>query len=301
VRLWVHALSGGRVCCSAVLDDLLTTDWVLDCFRRPSYARLLAACKVLARGYIACLLLRHGFIIPTSSQSSEHISSPSESYQFASPLPTMSPQASSSSAFVIPAIFTQWNRAPVEQDIEAQVVAGTHEQYSDSRVAAPPVALSRAPRTQPSPTNAEEFTNPIDDFFGVTRSRSSGPLRGTQDSRHDTTSLPIHHDDVPPPYSHAGNPPAYSRVAEHPTLAMYFFKFGFLFPLFWLAGAFILISPLRAPEEWELTKSEAERQEIIQSMRHTEVKWAKRCLIAFSLLAVVILVVVLAAIFSMRR
>lgn len=73
-----------------------------------------------------------------------------------------------------------------------------------------------------------------------------------------------------------------------------------MFPLFWLAGALILISPLRAPEEWELTKTEAERQELIDSMRRTEIKWAKRCLIALSVLSIAIAVIVLAAVFLTR-
>lgn len=81
---------------------------------------------------------------------------------------------------------------------------------------------------------------------------------------------------------------------------MYLFRFGFLFPLFWLAGALILISPLRAPEDWEVSKTEAEREELIESMRRTEMKWAKRCLVAFSLFSLVILVAVLAAVFIMK-
>ncbi|EPS97415.1 hypothetical protein FOMPIDRAFT_23496, partial [Fomitopsis schrenkii] len=130
----------------------------------------------------------------------------------------------------------------------------------------------------------------IDDFFGASSAR------GTQDSRHDAVSLPVHHDDAPPPYSYPAEPPAYTRYAEHPTLAMYLFKFGFLFPLFWIAGALILISPLRAPEEWELSKTEAEHQELIEGMRRTEIKWAKRCLIALLVLTVAIVVVALAAV-----
>ena len=54
-----------------------------------------------------------------------------------------------------------------------------------------------------------------------------------------------------------------------------------MFPLFWVAGALILLSPLSAPPDWELSKSEIEREELIESMRRTEVKWAKRCLWAW--------------------
>lgn len=73
-----------------------------------------------------------------------------------------------------------------------------------------------------------------------------------------------------------------------------------MFPLFWIAGAFILISPLRAPEDWELTKTEGEREELIQSMRRTEMKWAKRCLIAFSVLALIVTAIVVIAVLVMK-
>ena len=73
-----------------------------------------------------------------------------------------------------------------------------------------------------------------------------------------------------------------------------------MFPLFWVAGALILLSPLRAPEEWALSKTEAERAELIASMRRTEVRWARRCLVALAVLVVVVLAVVLAVVFSRR-
>ena len=73
-----------------------------------------------------------------------------------------------------------------------------------------------------------------------------------------------------------------------------------MFPLFWVAGALILLSPLRAPEEWALSKTEAEREELIASMRRTEIKWARRCLIALSVLILIVLAVVLAVIFARR-
>lgn len=71
-----------------------------------------------------------------------------------------------------------------------------------------------------------------------------------------------------------------------------------VFPLFWIAGALILISPLRAPEEWALSKTEAEREELIESMRQTETKWAKRCFVALSTLVLIILAIVLAVVFT---
>jgi len=49
-----------------------------------------------------------------------------------------------------------------------------------------------------------------------------------------------------------------------------------VFPPFWLLGVIILLSPLSAPADFEPTKSEAERQELVQIMRDVETKWAKR-------------------------
>ncbi|KAH9835284.1 uncharacterized protein C8Q71DRAFT_765005 [Rhodofomes roseus] len=199
----------------------------------------------------------------------------------------MSARSSTSTAFLIPATFSTWSAAQ-ERDLESQSLR------NHVRLPTPPAALTHTARARSS---LEEGSNPIDDFFGVT-SPSFIP-RGTQDSRHDAVGLPVHFDDAPPPYS-SSEPPAYSRYGEHPTLAMYLFKFGFLFPLFWIAGSLILISPLRAPEDWELTKTEAEREQLIQSMRRTELKWAKRCLIAFSALALLISAIVAIAVLVMR-
>ncbi|KAF5332064.1 hypothetical protein D9758_016253 [Tetrapyrgos nigripes] len=90
---------------------------------------------------------------------------------------------------------------------------------------------------------------------------------------------------APPAYE---EPPVYTKKDEPLTLAMYLFKFGFLFPPFWILGAFILFSPLRAPEAvadstdapsaWLPDKTEAERQAVIDHMRKAELKWAWRCL-----------------------
>ncbi|OBZ77522.1 hypothetical protein A0H81_02497 [Grifola frondosa] len=134
-----------------------------------------------------------------------------------------------------------------------------------------------------------EGTDPADDFFGVTYpSRPTRPLVGTQDSRHDN----------PPPYVCASEPPAYTQVSVQPTLAMYLFKLGFLFPPFWILGSLILLTPLAAPAEWEPSKPEMERQELIASMRRSEMKWAKRSLLALSVLLLVILIIVLLVVFA---
>ncbi|EPS93069.1 hypothetical protein FOMPIDRAFT_86262 [Fomitopsis schrenkii] len=110
----------------------------------------------------------------------------------------MSSAASTSATFVIPSIFT-WSTTQ-ERDLEAQTLT------------APPAALTTSPRTRPSHSNA------VNDFFGAPSAR------GTQDSRNDELSLPVHcNDDAPPAYeSCSAEPPAYTQYAdaEHPTLAM---------------------------------------------------------------------------------
>lgn len=73
-----------------------------------------------------------------------------------------------------------------------------------------------------------------------------------------------------------------------------------MFPLFWLAGIFVLISPLSPPENWEPSKTEAERQELLGLLRRTEMKWAKRCLLAFSTLALIVTAIVITAVLVTR-
>ncbi|ESK87584.1 hypothetical protein Moror_1987 [Moniliophthora roreri MCA 2997] len=83
-------------------------------------------------------------------------------------------------------------------------------------------------------------------------------------------------------------PPEYTTKNQDPaTLAMYLFKFGFLFPPFWILGACILFTPLHAPDAdqstpngWLPEKTEAERAAIIATLRKAELKWAWRCLFA---------------------
>ncbi|THH16023.1 hypothetical protein EUX98_g9369 [Antrodiella citrinella] len=188
-------------------------------------------------------------------------------------------------------IFGTWSAATSTHniDLEAQAITGTHVAL-DVDVPSPP------PRASASTSPSRDTTDPIDQFFGVTRT-----ARGTQNSRHDTPARPVFFaDDVeeaeegevaPPPYADSSELPSYAAVAEPPTLAMYLFKFGFLFPLFWFAGIIVLLSPLSAPENWEPTKTEAERQELVELLRRTEQKWAKRCLWASIILAVVVAVI----------
>ena len=67
-----------------------------------------------------------------------------------------------------------------------------------------------------------------------------------------------------------------------------------VFPLFWILGSLILCIPLRAPTDWEPTKTAEERAELIAHMRQAEKKWARRCLVALSSLTIVVVVIALA-------
>ncbi|KAF9269291.1 hypothetical protein L218DRAFT_1072899 [Marasmius fiardii PR-910] len=107
-------------------------------------------------------------------------------------------------------------------------------------------------------------------------------------------------DVAPPPYV---EPPEYTRSPEIVTLAKYLFRFGFLFPPFWIMGALIILTPLRAPDAdisdpasphaWLPEKTEAERAVILSHLRRAELKWAWRC---FYALCIIILLAVAAGI-----
>ncbi|EPS97449.1 hypothetical protein FOMPIDRAFT_1025054 [Fomitopsis schrenkii] len=200
----------------------------------------------------------------------------------------MSARSSTSSTFLIPALFSASSAAQMG-DIEAQ--SPSRSEFEHIRIPSPPAAVIRTSRALED--------SAVDDFFGIA-SPSFIP-HDLPDSRPDAASLPVHTDDAPPPpYSHSPEPPAYTRHAEHPTLVKHLFTFGFVFPLLWVAGAFFLISPLRPPQERQSTKSEAEREELVQSMRRAETKWAKRCLLALSVLLLVVVAVVVTAVLVVK-
>ncbi|SJL10549.1 uncharacterized protein ARMOST_13936 [Armillaria ostoyae] len=141
-----------------------------------------------------------------------------------------------------------------------------------------------APALVHSARSSVATMNPVDDL-GYNFS-----LSPTRQSRHDhRTSV-----EMPPSYleSDPAPPPEYTQKDEPVTLAMYLFKFGFLFPPFWIMGAFILCSPLHEPssspsDAWLPDKTDAEKQLIISRLRKAEVKWARRSLFALVLLLVV--------------
>ncbi|KAF7330257.1 hypothetical protein MVEN_02463400 [Mycena venus] len=164
----------------------------------------------------------------------------------------------------------------------------------DCHIPAPSVVVTHLERS----SSIHNTTNPVDDFFGYSLASSR-----TRDSRHDRR-ISAAESLEPPPYMDA---PEYTEKAQEPvTLAMFLFKFGFLFPPFWIMGVIILLSPLRAPPAatpstaWLPEKTDAERQVIIDRMRKAELKWAKRCLYALVALVLVAAVVSVAVWATLR-
>ncbi|OAX34360.1 hypothetical protein K503DRAFT_794199 [Rhizopogon vinicolor AM-OR11-026] len=113
---------------------------------------------------------------------------------------------------------------------------------------------------------------------------------------------------TPPPYSREGEfekLPAYNACPcpssddEPITLARYLFVYGFFFPVFWIVGVAIIFSPLRPTPEWEVGKSEEERQRLLAAMRVSELKWAKRSL--YALVSLLVIIIVLVATFVSSR
>ncbi|KAL0576507.1 hypothetical protein V5O48_005482 [Marasmius crinis-equi] len=154
-------------------------------------------------------------------------------------------------------------------------------------IPAVPQPAATLPETGPATSMVR---NPTDGFFGYTFSSS------VTDSRHDSRRISSDVDlelglaDIPPPAY--DEPPEYTTKSVEPvTLAKYLFKFGFLFPPFWIMGALILLTPLRdansdpsSPNAWLPEKTEAERAAIITRLRKVELVWAWRCLFALLIL-----------------
>jgi len=112
------------------------------------------------------------------------------------------------------------------------------------------------------------------------------------------------------------NPPRYSQSrhdsGEPVTWPAISFKIGFLFPLFWVFGALTLITPrgsldrifmpwfkdfAPSADSWLNTlQVEAEKEEYLGRMRVAEIRWAKRCLYALSLLLLLIAAAVATAV-----
>ncbi|ODN97892.1 hypothetical protein I350_07527 [Cryptococcus amylolentus CBS 6273] len=85
---------------------------------------------------------------------------------------------------------------------------------------------------------------------------------------------------------------------EPKTLATTLWRYGFVCPLLWLIGMFILCIPLRPVEDETDAERAQKLEEMIVILRKTELKYAKRCTWAFCgftllvALGVVVIVVV---------
>jgi len=139
---------------------------------------------------------------------------------------------------------------------------------------------------------------------------SAIPLSSRQ-REYDRTSVHASLAEALPAYralAETSNPPRYSQSrhdsGEPPTWPAISFRIGFLFPLFWFFGALALITPqgsldrifmpwfkdfAPSADSWLNTlQVEAEKEEYLARMRVAEIRWAKRCLYAFTLLLLLI-------------
>ncbi|KAF8071672.1 hypothetical protein FPV67DRAFT_1667149 [Lyophyllum atratum] len=125
--------------------------------------------------------------------------------------------------------------------------------------------------------------------IAMSLSKHSAESQRTSDTRHSCSDG--NREQVPPPYTRSVEPPSYTRDApptEEPrTIPMYMFILGFVCPIFWLVGAFMMRGPHShrrgafdpypslSGAEKAATELEAERR---KRLWEVEFKWAKRCM-----------------------
>ncbi|KAF9468171.1 hypothetical protein BDZ94DRAFT_1247364 [Collybia nuda] len=110
------------------------------------------------------------------------------------------------------------------------------------------------------------------------------------------TTTTMSYGDSLPPYSLDTELPRYTRVPEivvtfpePPTITMYLFWSGFLFPLLWIFGAFTLKytcyrSSCSVNSDSSSEKAEDTRHNFVYRRRETEIKWARRCIWASTIM-----------------
>ncbi|CAE6538222.1 unnamed protein product [Rhizoctonia solani] len=159
-----------------------------------------------------------------------------------------------------------------------------------------------------SPELRQAVARDIDDFFGgpepvkVKKPKPAVPKAPRAD--HGNSASNSLGTASPPPYE---LPPQLAPVAKPQTIARSLFLYGFVFPPFWAIGACILVSKLRpdpqptvepSPKEIEAgyggTPSEAYKRAEYKLLRHTELLWARRCLIAAITFVLALVVVIVA-------
>lgn len=154
-------------------------------------------------------------------------------------------------------------------------------------------------------TRSPQFSEPApayvaDDFFARGRALDRSTTIDLAGPSADAASLPPY---TPPGHLVTVDEDGAFVSHEPPTIARELFKYGFMFPPFWVIGACIMFSELKEPSfGWE-EKTENERRLLLASTRVTELKWAKRCLLAFFTLVLIIGVAVglALAVITMRR
>ncbi|KAL4071540.1 hypothetical protein V8B97DRAFT_400376 [Scleroderma yunnanense] len=155
-------------------------------------------------------------------------------------------------------------------------------------------ASSTSPILPPPPavphTRQQLQEDALTDFFGGRGQRVRAQQQQQQPRQ------PRQHR-APPPYSpdwDGEKLPTYTQSDSEPnTVARQMFKYGFLFPLFWVIGVYFLVAPMRVSPDWEQDKTEEEKEKILSDLRQTEAKWAKRCLwalVSFFLCMILIIV-----------
>ncbi|EEB96428.1 hypothetical protein MPER_04442 [Moniliophthora perniciosa FA553] len=155
---------------------------------------------------------------------------------------------------------------------------------ASSSLTLPQAAVTQPERSSTTPSNSTSLGYNFD-FSASTESRHDRRISADVDLEVGLPDEPLPSYEEPPEYTTKNLDPA--------TLAMYLFKFGFLFPPFWILGACILFTPLHAPDAdqstptaWLPEKTEAERTAIISTLRKAELKWAWRCLFALATVSV---------------
>ncbi|KAJ1301408.1 hypothetical protein OPQ81_008669 [Rhizoctonia solani] len=159
-----------------------------------------------------------------------------------------------------------------------------------------------------SPEMRQAISRDIDDFFGgpepvrVKKPKPTVPKPARADRGHSASSS--FGNASPPPYE---LPSHLAPTPKPQTIARSLFFFGFIFPPFWAIGACILMSKLRpdsqttvAPQPKEVeagyggAPSEAYKRAEHKLLRHTELVWARRCLIAIITFVLLIVLIVVA-------
>lgn len=70
------------------------------------------------------------------------------------------------------------------------------------------------------------------------------------------------------------------------------YHFPIVFPPFWILGSLILVTPLTPDPSWHAEKDQKTIENILSVMRVVERRWAWRCVMAFSTLLFLILIIV---------